>query len=147
VAKPGLKLRPYKPGDADAFTLRGDFEQDRRAMAWDWDAGPPPGRTWALLRGAAVVGLGGGFDHGQGRWEAWAYLSDLPRRDWPRVVHLAARVLELMTAELGARTIEATARADSDGAARVLGRLGFTATGEQVRLRGGLVYNHYLRRR
>lgn len=120
-------MRPYRPGDEDAFTPRADFARDRATNGWDWTAGPP-GPTWAICRWTGeVVGLGGAIEHpGEtGRWYGWAQLCETPRRDWPQLLWLAQRVLTIMQLQRGMRRIDAHT-AEAPGAMRCLQRLGFT---------------------
>lgn len=138
-----LHLRPYRPGDADAFVPRDDFAADRRATGWDWDKGPPPGRTWTVVRGREVVGIGGGYAHADGRWEAWALLSELRRCDWPRAVQLAGGALRYLEGAMHVRCIEAWARCANPGARRLLERLGFA--GAEVRTVAGVACHHMTR--
>lgn len=129
MAKPKLRLRPWKPGDQDAFVPRGDFAQDRQHVNWDWTQGPP-GPTWAIVRwDETVVGVAGFVVH-EGpvqveSLDAWAWLADLPRRDWPQLLWLANNTITHMARTTGARMVYASARKALVGAARCLERLGF----------------------
>lgn len=118
-----IRMRPYKPGDEAAFVPRADFAQDRAASAWDWSAGAP-GPTWTLhLWSGQVLGVGGAVRQGD-RWLGWAQLAEIHPRDWPQLLWLARRVLELMRIRHGPVTIEALAR-PSMPAIACLRRLGF----------------------
>lgn len=125
-SRPDLSLRPWRAGDEEAFTPRRDFAEERAAVAWSWGKGPPPGRTWTLLRGEEVLGIGGVITREE--WsECWACLADLPRRDWPQAVEMARRALVfVLTHHRPPAGLFATCRADNAGALLVLGRLGFS---------------------
>lgn len=143
-----LSLRPWRAGDEDAFTPRRDFAEERAAVAWPWERGAPPGRTWTLYREGTgeVVGVGGVIDR-YDCVEAWASLADLPRRDWPRAIYLADRAL-LFALKVYELSVIATARADNPAARRVLERLGFRpfAHHEHPRV-PGVRYVHMIRLR
>lgn len=120
-------MRPYRPGDEDAFNLRADFAEERAATAWDWSRGAP-GPTWTIYRWSGeIVGIGGAVDQGDGLWQAWAQLADAPRRDWPQLLWLASRVLGYVETHHGAAAIEAMARTSNPAAISCLQRLGFRA--------------------
>ena len=124
-----LILRAYAPGDEHAFVPREDLAEEMRASAWDWRAGPPPGRVFTLTdwRSGAVHGLGGLVQRGDGWWEAWACLGQLNRRDWPQAAWLAARELGALKrcANHTVSRITASARVDRPAAVALLRRIGF----------------------
>lgn len=131
-----LRLRRYRPGDEAAFRLRPDFAAARAAVAWDWSKGPP-GPTWTLERwNGEICGVGGGVDRRHGRFQVWAQLADLPARDWPQVLWLAARALTTLRLRHGAAFAWANCWCSSPAAALCLRKLGFTP----IRRRRGLHY-------
>ncbi len=123
-------MRPWRAGDEAAFEPSAAFaaERDGGFGAWDWSRGAP-GPTWTILRGEDVIGVGGVCTFGRGAWDAWCCLADVSRRDWPTLIKLASRVLSYAVEQLGARTIEATARSNDARAERCLERLGFRGRG------------------
>jgi hypothetical protein len=82
-----------------------------------------------IERRGQVVGVGGFVVHAGPiqveSLEAWAWLADLPRRDWPVLLALAGAIIEQTATSFGARLVTAMARRDFPGAARCLERLGF----------------------
>lgn len=129
-----LRLRPWKPGDEDAFEVSADVAAERAMVAWDWSKGPP-GPTWTLVRWSGEVAGVGGFhetarDARGATFQAWCWLADLPRRDWPKTMWLAGRAIDHAARHHGARRLEATASARMPGAALCLQRLGFEWTGD-----------------
>jgi RimJ/RimL family protein N-acetyltransferase len=121
-----LYLSPYLEGDLAGFAPRADMLEEMRATAWNWEDGPPPGRTWTLMRPEGEkVGVAGLVDRGDGCFDAWALLAPLERRDWPSAMWLARRILDSAEQFMGAKKIEASARANLPGAARLLRKLGF----------------------
>lgn len=133
-----LALRPWEPGDQDAFVLRADFAADRAMVDWDWSRGAP-GLTWSVVRGRReVIGVGGVIAHQASPWEAWAWLAEMPRRDWPTLLRMARGVLHRVEVVWGARIIEAGAHADNPAAIRCLRKLGFSPV-EPLREAGSLV--------
>lgn len=123
-----IHMRPYRPGDEDAFHPRADFGEEREANGWDWSKGPP-GATWTIMRGAEVIGIGGGVDLGDGRWQVWAQLAPVARRDWPALIHHAGIVLTHLELCRGATSIVAQAREGQPGAVRCLQELRFEEAG------------------
>lgn len=140
-----LRLRPYQPGDEDAFEPRADFAADRAATAWNWAKGAP-GPTWTLLHGRQVLGIGGAVQGENHAWQAWAQLAELERRDWPQAVRLAGVVLTHLTDSLGAHWIWAEARQANAGAGRALEHLGFEPFDIERRASLGVDVVRYLRR-
>lgn len=132
-----LTLRPYVHGDAERFTPRGDFAQEHEAMGWPLRDQPPPGHAWTLCRGEAPVGVGGIALEDDGCWHAWAYLSDLPVRDWPQALFLANRVLTERERRPGFVRFTAEARCGMPGALGALRALGFRKTGRRHAARVG----------
>lgn len=136
MARPKLSLRPYRAGDMDRFTPRADFEQERVAVAWAWKDGPPPGRTWTLIRQggifAYVLGVGGLFEASANHWHAWAVMSELTPREWVEAGKLAAGVIDGVELFNAPQHITATARISVAGAQAFLEKLGFAARGEVV---------------
>ena len=130
--KPIFHLYPYRPGEIDRFVLRADFAEEREAVAWDWNGDAPQGRTWTLWRferdASRILGIGGLADAGDGRWWAWALLSDLSPREWAHAVRFARQAIEGVERFNGAKQILASARDKNPAAVKVLRRLGFTTT-------------------
>lgn len=123
-----LYLSPYQDGDLEKFVPRPDMSDDLRATTWNWAEGPPPGRTWTLMRpgvGGEVLGIGGLVDRGGGHFDAWAVLAPLQRRDWPGAFAQARRILHSAFGLMGAKTVEASAHADRPEAVALLRKLGF----------------------
>lgn len=125
MARPKLRMRPYRAGDEAAFTPAPDFARAIVANGYDWAQGPP-GPTWAICRWSGeVVGLGGAIEHPiePGQFHAWSQLAEVARRDWPQLLWLAERVLSKLISQRGARRI--SAHALDEAAMRCLMRLGF----------------------
>lgn len=119
-----LRLRPWLPGDQDAFEMRPDFARESEISAWDWSKGAP-GPTWTLERwNGEVMGVGGGIER-DGLFVGWARLAQLANRDWPRALWCASKVLAFLARGPGPDRVVATASQDVAGAARCLERLGF----------------------
>lgn len=119
-----IRMRPWRPGDQDAFVPRADFAAERAAVDWDWADGAP-GPTWTLhLWDGRVLGMGGGVAGADGSWLVWAQLAPFARQDTPQLLWLAMRVVEELFRR-GARRIEAQCR-PSAAAIRCLKRLGFS---------------------
>lgn len=124
-ARPPLRLRPWKPGEDAAFTPAPAFALEQGAVAYDWRQGPP-GHTWSIIRGDnQVIGVGGVVELKSGEWEAWAWLAETHRRDWPRLIDLAKAVLDFADPWIGHKGLVASARGDNPAAVRCLARLGF----------------------
>lgn len=122
-------LRRWAPGDEAAFTPRGDFEAERRAVDWRWDGGAP-GPTWTILKHDTVLGVGGAVAAGGGAYDAWASLSPLRPREWWIAMTFAACVLQTLKREHGARIVGTWCRSEVPAARRCLEMLGFAAVGQ-----------------
>jgi hypothetical protein len=149
VARPQLALYAYNPGDIDGFTPRPDFAAELAAVNWAWPEGPPPGRTWSLFRREPwkILGVGGLVDRGFGRWQAWACLAELSRREWKVAFDLARQVLEAHERFANCARIEASARVGLPGAVQLLDRLGFVPlwAGPDSRIGPDTLYLHLQR--
>lgn len=128
MSRPRMYLLAYAPGDIDRFTPRADFALEKAAVGWAWAEGPPPGRTWTLFEEGAVLGVGGVFDAGKGKWQAWAVLAELTRRQWCVAGQLAEEALLGVERFNRPEAITATARTSIAGARPMLEKLGFTAS-------------------
>jgi hypothetical protein len=123
----GLCLRPYIGGDERAVVARPDFAQQLAAEGGVIPEGP----KWTLACGDAVLGIGGFEPMAEGMYGAWAYLSDLSRREWLFGCWGAQAALDwLLDAE---RPVVVMVRAAHiHGADRVLEHIGFRRTARDV---------------
>ena len=115
MSRATLHLRPWRPGDLDAFDPRPDMAAEGAAARWDWSKGPP-GPTWSLIRFPdQVIGIGGGLSQGRrlvpGVDDHGA--EGFPRGDWAHAILCAATVIRHLEKVHGAEA------ADRAGAARI----------------------------
>lgn len=153
MRRPRLILHDYRVGDIDRFTPRSDFAAEKLAVAWAWQDGPPPGRTWTLWEMGRVIsemrilGVGGLFTEMDGQWEAWAVMSDLTPRQWYVAGQLAQQALDGAQTFNRAVQITATARTAIRGATFMLQKLGFQPDHKFIDPRIGpeVIYQHMVR--
>lgn len=130
MARAPLHLRPWVPEDVGAFAMRADMADDFAKVVWLWSAGAP-GPTWTLVRfPGEVLGFGGGYPSRPATFQAWCFLADLPRGDWPLALNCARAALNSLEAEHGARRITALVRLGFEPGERTLRRLRFTRSAE-----------------
>ncbi|HUO22695.1 MAG TPA: hypothetical protein VMU59_09295 [Caulobacteraceae bacterium] len=130
MARASLSIRPWRPGDQTALSLRADFARERAARDWDWRAGPP-GPTWTICRpDGAVVAIGGGVAAPDDVWQVWAWFGPVSLRDWPFLLAAATHVMDQLDALEPGYVIEATARYGFSAAVRTLAKLGFVVVGD-----------------
>jgi RimJ/RimL family protein N-acetyltransferase len=124
-----LRLRPYSPGDLEAFEPRPEFREDMAASDWDWEASLPPGRVWTLARrNGEILGVGGLGDAGD-NWQAWAILGEIRAKDLVRALWLAERELSRFMRALDGKPLMSFARAGNEAAIRCLAYLKFQVRG------------------
>lgn len=125
-----LTFRPYWPGDVALIDLRPEQEAEHRAMKASaaplWaDLSAMGGKAETALHGHRPVAAAGYYPVYGGRAVAWAFFSNMARRQWVQVrARLRARL-----AAAPFRRLEATARADFAHAVLFLESLGFTREG------------------
>jgi hypothetical protein len=126
VARRVIYLRPWRRGDERKVAMRPDMQVEFEKNHWDWAAGPP-GPTWTLVRHPGeLIGIGGGVAAGDGVWQAWCCLAELPRGDWPLALCCARAALRHLQLRHGAVRITALVRDGFGPGIRTLEHLGFT---------------------
>ena len=129
MTRAAIYLRPFEAGDADRFALRADCDQEFNRLAASWDA-PFNGRVWTLERcPGQVLGFGGAVFHSAESAQAFAFLADVPRGDWPLVLGCARIALGHLE-RAGFKRITTLVREDWPQAEATLERLGFTRSAE-----------------
>jgi hypothetical protein len=137
-----IAVVPFQPGDLD--TVQGPASASRpRVTAEHAKSLAALPHNYTVLSDGHPIACGGVVEHWPGRWEAWAVLDGVSRKDFLAVHCAAKRILN----ELTVRRIEAVVRVGYTVGIRWVRALGFQQEAARMKHYGvdGEDYSMYAR--